>query len=147
MKWIKNIPILFSVIILIFLTQCKKDDIEEVNIGEPNAETSFNWKVTIKQSGNYSEFIKTLSVEGGGNYDHSWLMNGANMEIIAFDLSNPLIIVQNDSLKYPNLEVTFRTVPYLQDSMNIEFIIQKDTTIIDNKSYFINGDKDIVLKY
>lgn len=136
LKWL-----IIPIVLLISIFGCTTDDYG--NIENPN-NTLHDWEIKIKQSGNYSEFTKSLSIDGEG--DHSWLMNQNEMNLIEFELPEEMVI-RNNLQSYPNLKIEFHALPYDQGTMNLNIQVFKDEIELENNNYVITGEKDIYLNY
>lgn len=140
----KSINVLNKVLILVMLTSlfsCTTDDSGNI---ENTSNSVFDWEVKIVQSGNYNEFVSSLSIDGDG--DHSWLMNDDDMNLVEFVLPEEMII-KNNQYKYPNLKLEYHSLPILQDTMYLNIQIFKDGIEKDNINYTISEEKDIYLNY
>ncbi|MGB0870314.1 MAG: beta-barrel fold lipoprotein [Flavobacteriales bacterium] len=153
MKSIKDLTNwkLISVILLsIFtLTMCVKDD-DSANGnggGTPGGNNdTYDWKIIISQSGNYSEFTKAISVDGSDDFD--WLYNQDIMDQVQFGNNHNTIEIENNNLKYKEMELAFTYYTNTgTDTMELHFKVFKDTELIHQQTFDIFEDFDKKFKY
>lgn len=133
-----------SVSLFITLSSCNKED-ESGSTPGNNTEV-YDWKIQIIQTGEYNNFVKSISIDGNDDFD--WLYNGLIMDLVQFGNNYDTITIENNDIKYNNIEIELNYFTNTGvDELNVSINVFKDNLLIDSKSNSFSQDWSSTLKY